>query len=66
MDQAIVLWQKVRRINPGLLAPGLNLARAEQAEGHVPTALQIVDQVLDLNPDSERGLKLQRALSQAK
>jgi tetratricopeptide (TPR) repeat protein len=62
LSKAIELWRKALVINPGLPIPGLNLARAEDAQGHRREALEALGQVLSLNPDSQEALNLRRKL----
>ena len=62
LEEPIALWQKALLINPGLQAPGLNLALAEQMEGHRAAALEVLRQVLSLNPDLPPALKLRDKL----
>jgi hypothetical protein len=58
------MWKKAVALNPGLPAPGLNLARGQLLEGRDAEALETIRRVLSFNPDSEPALGLQRQIHQ--
>ena len=62
LKQAADLWKHALAINPGLEAPGLNLARVEWQLGQHADAKQVVLQVLSLNPDSAQAQSLLREM----
>ena len=64
VEQAVDMWKKAVALNPGLPAPGLNLARGQLLEGRDAEALETIRRVLSFNPDSEPALGLQRQIHQ--
>lgn len=63
LTQAVDLWKRALAINPGLEAPGLNLARIEWKLGRRAEAKAAVSQVLSLNPDSVQAQSLLRQMN---
>ena len=60
--RAAELWKRALAINPGLEAPGLNLARVQWKLGQRAEAKQTILDVLSLNPDSEQARSLLREM----
>ncbi len=61
---AIQLWQRVIKIDPGLAAPCLNLAYAFLQTGNILRAQNAIENVLRFHPDSAKGLALKKQASE--
>ena len=64
IPDAIQLWQRVVKINPGLVAPSLNLAYAFLLAGNPSNARNVIETLLYFYPDSEQALALKKQIDE--